>query len=70
MGIHASQPGQLSGDITVLFNDANHTFTQQERYRAGPGLFDLATDATGTIVISQLHTVGAVAVPSSSGLSD
>jgi hypothetical protein len=53
---------QASGDVTVLFNDPNHTFAAQSRYRAGPGVFDTTTSPTvGTTVVSQLQTVGVVA---------
>jgi hypothetical protein len=55
---------QASGDVTVLFNDREHTFASESRYRAGPGVFDVATSPTaGTTVASQLETVGVVAAP-------
>ena len=54
---------QVSGDVTVLFNDPTHSFVQQARYRAGIGLFDVSTDpGTGEhTVLSRLQTVGVVA---------
>ena len=46
--------GQASGDVTLLFNDPDHTFANESRYRAGPGLFNIGTSPTaGTIVTSQ-----------------
>ncbi|HKI37278.1 MAG TPA: VCBS repeat-containing protein [Gemmataceae bacterium] len=70
---------QVSGDLTVLLNDStpssNPTFSQEYRYRAGSGLFDISLDAnTGEpTVLSQLQTVGIVAgtfEPSSGGSDD
>ncbi len=63
---------QVSGDVTVLINDPNHTFAGESRYRAGPGLFDIASSPTaGTIVYSNLQTVGVVAAPfTGTGLPD
>ncbi len=52
---------QVSGDVSILFNDAGHSFTTQERYRAGQGPFDISTGPNGTSVLSQLQTVGVVA---------
>jgi hypothetical protein len=52
---------QISGDVTVLFNDASHSFTTQERYRAGQGPFDVNNGLIGTTIVSQLQTVDAVA---------
>ena len=52
---------QVSGDISVLFNDPSHSFTTQERYRAGQGPFDVNTGPNGTTVLSQLQTVSVVA---------
>ena len=51
---------QVSGDFTVLFNDASHAFTQQSRYRAGSGLFDINVDPnTGEqTILSCPQTVG------------
>src|SRR5262249_10461683 len=34
---------QVSGDITVLFNDPTHSFSRQARYRAGIGPFGIDT---------------------------
>jgi hypothetical protein len=55
---------EVSGDVSVLFNDATPTsaptFTTQERYRAGPGLFDTNAEPNGTI-FSRLQTVGVAA---------
>ncbi len=52
---------QVSGDSSVLFNDSAHLFTQQSRYRAGGGLFDIAGGAGGPTVTSLLQTVGVAA---------
>jgi hypothetical protein len=54
---------QVSGDVSVLFNDPGHSFSRQSRYRAGSGLFDIALDpSTGEpTVLSQLQTVGLAA---------
>ena len=52
---------QVSGDVSILFNDASHSFTTQERYRAGQGPFDVNTGPNGATVVSQLQTVGVVA---------
>lgn len=54
---------QVAGDVTVLFNDAVHSFTQQGRYRAGSGLFGISSDPiTGEqTVASDLRTVDVVA---------
>jgi hypothetical protein len=52
---------QVSGDFTVLRNDAGHAFDHEDRYRAGTGLFGI-DDSTGVpTVSSQLQTVGLVA---------
>jgi hypothetical protein len=45
---------QASGDITVLLNDPTHSFQQEERFRAGTGLFEVDT-ATGTAQVSSLN---------------
>ncbi|HKI31543.1 MAG TPA: FG-GAP-like repeat-containing protein [Gemmataceae bacterium] len=52
---------QVSGDVSVLFNDAGHSFTTQERYRAGQDPFDVNIGANSTTLITQLQTVGVVA---------
>ncbi len=52
---------QASGDFTVLFNDAAHSFSQQSRYRAGAGLFDIDAGASRQTVLSQLLTTGVLA---------
>ena len=39
----------VSGDITVLLNDADHSFTDLARYRAGLGLYGLDPGGTGTV---------------------
>jgi hypothetical protein len=49
---------QASGDFSVLFNDATHSFTRQSRYRAGVGLFDIDNSAGRQTVQSQLLTTG------------
>ena len=52
---------QVSGDVSILFNDASHSFTTQERYRAGQDPFDVNLGPNGTTLVSQLQTVGVVA---------
>jgi hypothetical protein len=58
---------QDSGDFTVLRNDATAaappTFTNEARYRAGAGLFDIGINPnTGAqMVLSELQTVGVAA---------
>ncbi len=52
--------GQVSGDVTLLYNDASHSFDTQSRYRAGLGLFDTISKATGTTIRSNQQTVGAI----------
>jgi FG-GAP-like repeat/Bacterial pre-peptidase C-terminal domain len=52
---------QASGDVSILFNDPDHSFTTQERYRAGQGPFDVSSGPNGTSIVSQLQTVGVVA---------
>ena len=55
---------QVSGDFTVLVNDASAasqpTFHVENRYRAGGGLFDISIDPTTGVqsVLSQLQTAG------------
>ena len=55
---------QISGDFTVLVNDASAssqpTFDVENRYRAGGGLFDISIDPTTGVqsVLSQLQTAG------------
>ena len=44
---------QASGDVTVLLNDATHSFTTAERFRSGTSLYELVTNS-GTPVISSL----------------
>ena len=51
---------QVSGDFSVLFNDAAHTFSQESRYRAGSGPFDIDTSTGEQTILSQLQTVGVV----------
>ncbi len=53
--------GQVSGDVTVLRNDPARDFTEQGRYRAGAGLFDLLTGAGSQGIQGRLQTVGVVA---------
>jgi hypothetical protein len=58
---------QVSGDFTVLVNDSTPssppTFSQEYRYRAGAGLFDISADPnTGEpSILSQLQTAGLAA---------
>jgi hypothetical protein len=55
---------QISGDFTVLVNDATAfsppTFDEENRYRAGAGVFDISInpDTDAQTVVSQLQTVG------------
>jgi hypothetical protein len=52
---------QVSGDFSILFNDATHSFSQQSRYRAGAGLFGI-DDSTGEqSIVSQLGSNGIAA---------
>ncbi len=44
---------QASGDVTVLLNDASHSFKQIERFRAATGLFGLDT-SSATVQVSSL----------------
>ncbi len=54
---------QFSGDVTLLFNDAAHSFSRQFRYRAGTGLSDSVYDlfADDHTIQSQMQTTGVVA---------
>ena len=52
---------QVSGDVSVLFNDPTHSFSQQSRYRAGSGLFGIDFAINDQTVLSQLKTVDVVA---------
>ena len=57
---------QVSGDYTVLLNDATSTtaptFSQEYRYRAGTGLFGISYPDTGEqTILSQLQTVAVAA---------
>jgi hypothetical protein len=51
----------VSGDFSVLHNDPAHTFSQQSRYRAGSGLFDIDNSTGQQTIVSPLQTVGIVA---------
>ncbi len=61
---------QVSGDFSVLFNDPAHSFSEQSRYRAGSGLFDIAVTINDQTVQSTLQTVGVVAGPFTGSGSD
>ncbi len=56
---------QVSGDVSVLPNDGTGTslpaFNQEDRYRAGAGLFDIDASSGQPTVLSQLQTVGVAA---------
>ena len=47
---------QVSGDVSVLLNDAGHLFATEHRYRAGAGLFTTTTINGETTVSSTLET--------------
>jgi len=61
---------KVSGDVSILFNDASHSFTTQERYRAGQGPFDVNNGPNGTTVLSQLQTVSVIAADFTGGGTD
>ncbi len=61
---------QVSGDVTVLFNDASHSFTNQERSRAGLDPFDVNIGPTSTTLVTQLQTVGVVTGQFTGGSTD
>jgi hypothetical protein len=46
---------QASGDVTVFYNDPNHTFSASSTFRAGIGLYGL--DAAGATVSSRQQTI-------------
>jgi hypothetical protein len=52
---------QTSGDVSVLLNDANHSFATVERFRAGFGPFGLTSSAANAGVASQDQLVSVVA---------
>jgi hypothetical protein len=56
---------QVSGDVSVLFNDLTHSFRRQSRYHAGSRLFII--DRT---VLGRSQTVGLVADPFTRSGSD
>ena len=61
---------QVSGDVSVLVNNASHSFTTQERYRAGQGPFDVNIGSNGTTLVSQLQTVSVTAAAITLGGTD
>jgi hypothetical protein len=52
---------QASGDFSILFNDASHSFGRQSRYRAGNSPFDIDNSTGQQTVASQLQTAAIVA---------
>jgi hypothetical protein len=52
---------QVSGDVSLLFNDPTHSFSQQARYRAAGGLFDIDTSTGQQTVRSQHQTIDVAA---------
>src|SRR5262249_37100782 len=56
--------------VTVQFNDANHSFTQKERIRAGTGLFGIDPSVGVAQVISAVRSVSLAAGPFTGGSDD
>ncbi len=54
---------EQSGDVTVLYNDPTHSFTGTARFRAGAGPFGLIDGPDGSVIQSQLQSVGLAAAP-------
>ena len=52
---------QASGDVTVLLNDAAHSFSQSLRFRASTGSYGLDTTSGGPAVSSFAQSVSLVA---------
>ncbi len=52
---------QASGDVTVLLNDATHSFSQALRFRASTGLYGLGTSSGEPAVSSFAQSVNLVA---------
>ncbi len=52
---------ESSGDVTILLNDANHTFTTSERFRTDTGLYALDPSSSSPAVVSLASPVGLAA---------
>ena len=61
---------QFSGDVTLLLNDATHSFTQAVRVRAGFGPFDLDESAPVLQVASRQQSVSLAAAAFTGGSAD
>ena len=48
------QCDQASGDVTILLNDATHSFAQEDRFVASTGLSGVDT-SSGTAQVSSLN---------------
>src|SRR5262249_38418844 len=52
---------QASGDVGIFLNDPDHAFTSNFLFRAGTGLYGLATTPAGPTVLSLVQSVSLAA---------
>src|SRR5262249_16012076 len=63
--------GQVSGDVSVLFKDASHSFSIQQRYRADQDPFGVNIGPSDTTLFAPVQTVSIIAADlTGSGQSD